>query len=146
MAEAIARHALDQGLLGADADVFVASAGTGAADSQPPTPEAMRALDRLGMHYDGSSKPLNSAMIRKADLVFGMTQSHVDAARRLVADSPDDAAKIVRLDPSDDIEDPIGTGQEAYDSLAKRLTQIVPRRLKEMLAHEDRARVGPSRR
>ena len=70
-----------------------------------------------------------SGMIRKADLVLAMTEGHVQAARALAG--PDDGDKIERLDPADDIEDPIGLDQSAYDSLARRLTEIIPPRLKE---------------
>jgi L-threonylcarbamoyladenylate synthase len=146
MAEAIARHWIERGVLGRDADVFVASAGGDASDGQPPAQQAIRALRNLGLEHDGASKPLTAAMIRKADLVFGMTEDHIRSARQLVADSPSDQEKIVRLDPRADIQDPIGSGQAAYDELADRFMTLIPQRLKEMLGHANRARLGPSRR
>ncbi len=35
--------------------------------------------------------------------------------------------------PDGDIEDPIGLDQSAYDALARKFLEIIPRRLKEML-------------
>src|SRR5688572_12263799 len=91
MAEAIARHALqaDPGLAGGDGqdrDIFVASAGISALDGMPTTHETVEALRRRGIDYDGRSKRLTEAMVRKADLVVCMTASHQGAARRLVGD------------------------------------------------------------
>lgn len=155
MAEAIARHAIDRQLLPAgdggrratgaplDADatgrpdgreIFVASAGVGAAPGQPVSPETVTTLRAWGIEHEGRSKRLTAEMIRKADLVLAMSEGHVLAARRLVAGEAQQEAKIQRLDPSGDIEDPIGLGQPAYDGLAERLMDLVPRRLAEVVA------------
>ncbi len=130
MAEAIARHLIKQGLLGGNADVFVASAGVSAGTGALPTAEAVRALRSLGIEHGGRSKPLTADMVRNADIVLGMTAAHVHTAEALAGDG-DAADKIARLDPEADIEDPIGLDQPAYDALAERLMQLIPRRLKE---------------
>ena len=65
-----------------------------------------------------------------ADLVLCMTSGHVQTARALAW--PDEGDKVMRLDPDADIKDPIGMDQAAYDALAGRLMQIIPRRLKEL--------------
>ena len=132
MAEAIARRLIDRGLLGDEADVFVASAGTAAGNGTQPSPEALAALAALEIEYHGASKPLSAEMIRNADLVLGMTDRHVQTAKSL-AEAPTDR-KILRLDPEGDIEDPIGLDQPAYDSLAQRLMRVIPERLKELVA------------
>jgi protein-tyrosine-phosphatase len=129
MAEAIARHLIGRGLLGETRDVFVASAGVAAANGSPPTAEAEAALEALGIEHDGTSKALTADMVRKADLVLGMTTGHVATARALAG--PDAGATIMRLDPDGDIKDPLGRGQAAYDALAKRLVDAITRRLKE---------------
>ncbi|MHC4080721.1 MAG: arsenate reductase/protein-tyrosine-phosphatase family protein [Planctomycetota bacterium] len=130
IAEAITRHLLDQGLLGEEEAVFVASAGVAAGNGSHPTAEAQTALEALGLEHDGVSKPLTGQMVRNADLVLCMTSGHVQAAKALAG--PDEADKIMRLDPDDDITDPIGGGQAAYDALAGRLMKIIPRRLEEL--------------
>jgi L-threonylcarbamoyladenylate synthase len=146
MAEAIAQHCFDRGLLDEGTTYQAASAGVSAPDGSPPTPEALTALERLGIAHNGRSKPLSAEMIRRARIVLCMTAGHVETARELVRDEPEEVAKIVRLDPDGDIADPIGRGQDAYDSLAQRLMKIVPQRLKEVLAREDRAGIRPPRR
>ena len=138
MAEAIARHALntDAGLIQAagEDDVFVASAGVFAKDGVPTMPETLAALAPMGIEFESRSKRLSEAMIRKATHVVCMTASHQAAARDLVAASPEDQRKIILLDPAGaDIADPIGMGQQAYDSLARRMQSLVPLRLRQLL-------------
>lgn len=132
MAEAIARRAIESGLLGDD-DVFVASAGVTAPDGLPVNAEALDALARVGIEHRGTSKRLTADMIRNADVVFAMTASHVEAARDLVRGEPAEL-RVVALDPDLDIEDPIGLGPAVYDVVAARLEQLVPRRLAEVLS------------
>ncbi|MDY7108166.1 MAG: low molecular weight protein arginine phosphatase [Planctomycetota bacterium] len=146
MAEAIAHHCLDAGLLDDGGRYQAASAGVRAEAGSPPSPEALAALKRLGVDHSGRSKPLSAEMIRKARVVLCMTDGHVETARELVGDEPEEAAKILQLDPQQNIADPIGRGQDAYDSLAQRFMNIVPERLKEVLAREDRAGIRPPRR
>ena len=136
MAEAIARHWIDRDLLGERPDVFIASAGTSAANGLRPTAETVAALAARGIEYDGISKPLTADMIRKADVVFCMTLGHVAAAQGLLGDDDGDD-KITRLDPDADIEDPLGSDQGAYDLLAERFMHLIPPRLKGVLGDED---------
>ena len=138
LAEAIARRALqgDPALakIAAKDDVFIASAGISALDGMPVTAETIDALRRMKIEHSGRSKKLTEAMIRKASLVVCMTAAHQAAARGLVADSASDQAKIVLLDPENgDIEDPIGQGQREYDALGRRLAELIPTRLKDLL-------------
>src|SRR4051794_6878386 len=87
LAEAIARHHIEKGLLGdrGPADVFVASAGVAATDSRPISPETEEALRTLGIaEHGGRSKRLTAQMVRKADLVFTMTRSQQTAVRAMV--------------------------------------------------------------
>ncbi len=137
MAEAIARHWIDRGLLGERPDVFIASAGTSAVNGLRPTAETVAVLAARGIEHDGVSKPLTADMIRKADVVFCMTSGHVAAAQGLLGDDDGDD-KITRLDPDADIEDPLGSDQGAYDSLAERFMHLIPLRLKGVLGDEDR--------
>ena len=131
MAEAIARHLIDGGLLGGRPDVLVVSAGVAAGRGAPASIEAVTALATLGIDHSGSSTALTGEMIDNAELVFGMTEGHVRSARNVAGNQRDD--RIVRLDPDGDIEDPIGLEQSAYDALARRFLAIIPRRLKDML-------------
>lgn len=134
MAEAIARVAVEAGgAAGGGTRIFTASAGTAAMEGAPVSAEAIEALKRIGVDHDGRSKRLTAQMIRGADLVFGMTSGHVAAARRLVDGEPGEAAKIHPLDPSGDVDDPIGLGHASYDRLARQFRDLIPQRIAEML-------------
>ena len=131
MAEAIARSLIDKGLLGDGSGFFVASAGVATGGDSPATPEALAALANLGIDHTGTSTPLTGEMVRNADIVFGMTDRHVLAARE--AAGKDVSRRVVRLDPDGDIDDPIGLDLSAYDALAQAFQEIIPRRLKEFI-------------
>lgn len=133
MAEGIARHLLDEGMVpGQGRDVFVASAGLGAWDGSPTSHETLETLRKHGIHFDGHAKRLTPEMVRKATLVLTMTRSHLMGARALVGGEAHQD-KVQMLDPGGDLEDPIGMGQNAYDALAVRLEQVLPGRLRELL-------------
>ncbi len=135
MAEAIARHALEAGEVAGVTDrVFVASAGLAAGEGVPVSDETLEALEALGITHEGSSKPATAEMLRKADRVFVMTDGHLRAAQRLLGDDERAKARVERLDPEGDLDDPIGHGVSAYHALAKRLRRLVPRRLADALA------------
>jgi protein-tyrosine-phosphatase len=132
MAEAITRHALasrvgvDEGKL-EEANWRVHSAGVFAAEGAPATPEAWRAVQGLGVRPEAHrSKPLTAEMIREADAVYCMTETHRQAAMEM---APDAAEKIDRLDPSQDIDDPIGADENVYVEVAQRLHRLIDQRL-----------------
>ncbi|MBT8484538.1 MAG: hypothetical protein HKO59_11035 [Phycisphaerales bacterium] len=143
MAEAVAQRWLDEGELGRR--VLAASAGVAAGTGMPPSIEVERALEAVGITVDGRSKPLTAEMIRAARVLFVMTPEHAAAARDLVAGEPEQLGKIHLLDPATPITDPIGQGQAAYDELLERFRTLIPRRLREVFADEDRAGIGSSR-
>ncbi|MFM7133300.1 MAG: hypothetical protein ACKO0W_03180 [Planctomycetota bacterium] len=133
MAEGIAWKLQREGKLPAGfAGAFFASAGVNAFDGMSTSEETVAVLERLGAPAPGHSKRLTADMVRKADLVLGMTSSHVERARALVAHEPALGAKIHALDPEGDIPDPIGLGQRAYDELGEHLVGLIPERLTEM--------------
>ena len=132
MAEGLARALQASGAFGGDGPrLFFASAGISAFDGALPSEETETALARHGAAVEGTAKRLTPEMVRKADLVLGMTRSHVASIRRLVGES--ESGKIRPIDPDADIADPIGRGQAAYDAVAERLRELIPRRVGEML-------------
>ena len=130
LAEGIARGLVAKGIDGLTSKVFVVSAGVFAASGAATSPETVAALDARGYECDGASIPLTAEMIDRADLVLGMTASHVEAARHL---SPKTTTPIELLDPDGDIEDPIGMGEATYERLARHLEEVIPSRLVEFL-------------
>lgn len=135
MAEGIAQKLAEEGRLAtALGPIFFASAGVAAFDGAPTSEETVEVLERLRAPVPEHAKRLTAEMIRRADLVLGMTSAHVERARALVASDPDARSKVQPLDPAGDVSDPIGLGQRAYDELGARLVELIPRRLEGMLA------------
>ena len=135
MAEAIARDILARGGVDTGGErIGVESAGIAALDGGAVSEETIGALESLGIRHEGRSKRLTAEMIRAAHVVLAMTPSHADAARRLVGGERQHESKVMAVDPRSAMEDPIGMGQDAYDRLARRLQQVLPARLRELLA------------
>lgn len=135
MAEGIARHLASAGrMTGVSRDTFFASAGVFTSDGRPVSPETRRALAKHGIEWEGRSKVLSPEMVRRADLVLAMTEQHAEAVREILPAGSPDARKVHVLDPSGDVPDPIGLGQESYDLLAERLLRLLPTRVSECLA------------
>jgi protein-tyrosine phosphatase len=138
MAEAIARGLVEAGgtpeepLGTRGVPVRFGSAGTGAVAGAPPAPEGARAVKGLGFAPPScSSRPLTRALIAEADVIWAMTRSHLAGVLAL---DPSAAGKASVLDPGgEDVPDPIGMGQDAYDRTAERLRRLIARRLKELL-------------
>ena len=131
LAEGIARGKIAAGEIPGDTkDLFIASAGVFAGEGMPTSIETVDALERRGYPTEGASTPLTKAMIDHADLVLGMTASHVSSARAI---APDSSTPIECLDPNGDIEDPIGMGDAVYERLAQHLEKIIPVRIAEFL-------------
>jgi protein-tyrosine-phosphatase len=134
MAEGIAQKLADDGHLPAGVGpVFFASAGVSAFDGAATSEETVEVLERMKAPVPEHAKRLTPEMVRKADLVLGMTSSHVARAKSLVAGDLQALAKIHALDPEGDVGDPIGLGQRAYDELGEYFAELIPRRLAEML-------------
>ena len=112
-------------------DVEVVSAGVLAAEGHKATAEAVEAAGRLGADISAHrSQRLTGEMIRLADLVLCMKDSHVENVLKLV---PSAAAKTSRLDPRGDIEDPLGAGAEFYHTTARRIRQALRPHLRKAL-------------
>lgn len=129
MAEAIAR---DEVARAGGSEVRVISAGAAASSGAPATPEAVTALRAAGLDLSAHrSRPLSRDLIAEADLILGMSRSHVAA---VLAADPTASAKTTTLDPEGaDIPDPIGLPLEVYTRTAERIRSLVQRRLEELL-------------
>jgi protein-tyrosine phosphatase len=129
MAEAIARGMLAERT--PDGQTFrVLSAGVAAGLGAPANPEAVRAMDDIGLDLRGHrSNPLTPAMIEDAEVIWCMTPAHAQAARAL---APEHASKIRPLDPDGGVPDPIGMGAEVYRQTAQRLAELIRARLEEL--------------
>lgn len=136
MAAALARKILADRLqttvskLAEQYHVLVESAGLHAFPGMPATPEAKAAVASLGGDLAGhSSQRISLELLRRADVVFTMTEDHRAELLHLL---PVIAEKIFCLDPAGDIEDPIGGSESLYRQVAQRLQSVLSTRLNEI--------------
>ena len=109
--------------------IEVISAGAFAADGAPATEEAVRAAAALGASIGRHrSRRLTAELIRSCDVVFCMTQGHVDQVLRL---APGQGDKIHLLDGDRDIADPIGGGGDVYLTTASQIDRALRTRMDE---------------
>ena len=125
MAEGIAQKLLESGRFPKDVGaVFFASAGVSAFDGAATSPETVAVLERMKAPVPEHSKRLTPEMVRKADLVLGMTSAHVARARALVAGDAEAMARVQPLDPEGDVDDPIGMPTSRFRKTGAELTEL----------------------
>lgn len=130
MAQAIARGVLDAS---GQRDVRALSAGVAASAGAPFSPEAGRAVQRLGFDAPaGSATPLTGELVRQAEVIYVMTRSHRAAVLSLDASA---GPRVHLLDPAGhDVPDPIGSPQEHYDRVARQMAAMIQQRMQELSA------------
>ena len=134
MAEAIARHMLAErrGVTAKEVEstgVTAISAGVGARAGQPASTEAVAAMQKMGVDLTRHrSRVLTPEMVRQADVVYCMTESH---CRTVLSFSESARDKTFLLDPNGDIEDPIGSGPTTYQRCAELIRRQLAQRFKE---------------
>lgn len=103
--------------------VAVLSAGTFAADGVRAAATAVDAGRLMGVDISRHrSRNLTRELIKDADMVFCMSDSHVSEAKRI---APGEAHKIRRLDPRGDVPDPVGGDLEIYGAAALRIEKAL---------------------
>ena len=116
MAEGLFKNLVDQN----KADLIVISAGVGAQNGQPPSENAIRALQDLDIDISPQrSMMMTAAMASEADMIIGMTHGHIEMVNLMF---PHTAEKTFLLREFDDslplhereISDPIGCSYEIY--------------------------------
>jgi protein-tyrosine phosphatase len=110
--------------------IVVQSAGVHANRGSRATPEAMEAARALGADLTGHfSQPATQDVLRRADVIYTMTDAHLDEVLRL---APAAAKKASRLDPAGDVADPIGSPLSVYKDVAGHLSHLFQQRLSEL--------------
>jgi protein-tyrosine phosphatase len=113
----------------ADAGIRVLSAGTSAMSGMPATEQAQQVMARMGLDLSTHrSRSLSAEMIRDADVVYCMTESHRQGVLSLV---PDAGYKVELLDSAGDISDPYGSDVTTYARCAEVIRRRLAQRLKE---------------
>lgn len=126
LAEAIARRALEER---GWRHVRVASAGLAARPGDGPSEQAVVVAQRRGIDLEAHrSRPLTSELLDWADLVLGMSSSHVAAVNRMGAAEKgvaiaDFAAGGHGHGPG--VRDPYGGPVEAYEETYEELSELV---------------------
>lgn len=121
--EGVADEALE------DKGISVISAGSFAMPGARAATAAVEVLKEMGADLTKHrSRPLTIELIHQSDVIFAMSQSHLESVLSLV---PSAEGKVMLLDPHGDIEDPIGGDVALYQSLAGVLRDLIERRLRE---------------
>jgi tRNA threonylcarbamoyl adenosine modification protein (Sua5/YciO/YrdC/YwlC family) len=115
-----------------DRGIVVMSAGVAAMSGGRATPEAVQVMASLGLDLSGhETQPLTEPLVRYADVIYTMTQSHRQA---VVAQWPSAAERTRVLAASMvDISDPIGGPIERYQRCAQQIEAELKTRLDELL-------------
>jgi protein-tyrosine-phosphatase len=130
MAEALAGNLIKQ----ARWPLKVISAGTSAHKARETTPEAVTVLSRAGIHWQGRSQPLTKQLLSQTDVVWAMTQTHIQRVDDLlIGVSESRRPHISLLAPEQELADPLGCGMAAYEALYDTLCQLLPLRLQTLL-------------
>jgi protein-tyrosine-phosphatase len=113
-----------------DRGVIVVSAGIAAMAAGEATPEAVRAMAALGLDLSGhETQPLSEPLVRHADLIYTMTQSHRQA---IVGQWPNAAERTCVLSVAGtDISDPMGGPLERYQRCAAQIETELRARLEQ---------------
>ena len=119
MAETWFRHLVED----ADLDITVHSAGTHGIDGDSASNQARLAVADEGLSLEGfRSSGLTAGKAADADLIIGMTQSHLNQLKMLDPDLADKACTLLSLTGSDaDISDPFGMDTAVYKNCLKQM-------------------------
>lgn len=113
----------------------VRSAGTSAIRGGQIAAGSREELANRGVDAsDHRTQPLTLELIQQAERIYCMSPEHRLAVIDFAAGA---AGKTELLDPDGTIEDPIGSGPEAYASAAAQIERAVVRRVEEFV-HDDR--------
>jgi glycine hydroxymethyltransferase len=133
MAEALFRHAVR-----GRGEFRVLSAGIGAIDGQVPTNHSVRAMRELGVDISAQrSRMLTAELVRSADLILGMTHSHVDTVALMYPQMAEKTFLLREFDETlepyeKDISDPIGSAYPVYAECRDQIEQGIASLLKFM--------------
>lgn len=127
MAAALLRHALDA----EDAplkSIDVQSAGISAYDNDEASPNAIRAMKKVGIDLTSHrSQSVTDEKVRDAFAIVGMTQNHVNLVQA-VFDPP--THRLIRfrdcMENASDVPDPFGGPLEEYEACRDSIVEAIP--------------------
>ena len=126
MAENICRHRINE-VLGesniSSSKIEIFSAGITPKEGQPISEGAKNALEELKIQsMDHASRQLNNAMVRKANIIFCMTDQH---CKEVIRKFPSATLKVRCIDPENALPVPHGKDQNTYRKCASRLDNLI---------------------
>lgn len=129
MAEALLKRQLDQRLGNSPSGTIiphVTSVGLAAMPGDAASPQAVEVMKARGLDISHhSSQPFGEQVIRSADLILTMTQSHRNA---ILARWPEAQSRVHTLrHDGRDITDPVGAPVEIYQACADQIDQELAR-------------------
>lgn len=129
MAHALSLHwAKNHGLR-----IAIESRGIRATNGQPTTADAVSVLAKANVPWRGHSQQLCATDLKWADLVWGMTQQHLDYAQQLGSNVAVNQQPVYQLlAGSQELADPLNCGLMEYEELLQKLQQLLPSRLQEI--------------
>jgi protein-tyrosine-phosphatase len=109
------------------APFYALSAGLAAEAGRPLTDAASSVLLQLSVRpHDHASRPVTPELVEQAERIYCMTESQKTT---LIDRFPGAVAKVERLDPLGDLDDPRGQDITAFSDLGNRLLALVRQRL-----------------
>jgi L-threonylcarbamoyladenylate synthase len=107
---------------------LITSAGVGAVDGMPAASHAIEVVgSRGGSLRTHASRRATANLLRKADLVIGLSSEHIDVVLDL---APDLAERTRMLHPDgNDIADPVGSDRATYTETAREIEEHIARLL-----------------
>jgi protein-tyrosine phosphatase len=111
-------------------EIKVLSAGVAAWHGDPASPNSIEALAKTGIEMKShASQPLSNALLEKAFLILGMTESHLLALEAFPETKPARAhlfREFLGADFDSEIPDPYGHNLEAYRACLDSMAEAVP--------------------
>jgi protein-tyrosine phosphatase len=108
----------------------VESAGVAAIEGLPASEEAEIVCRQYGISIAGHrSRTLTPQMIKEFDLVFTMSQAHLQISQGFSGSR----VEVRLLDPNQEVPDPIGRGLEVYKRCAEQMESALKERIDELL-------------
>jgi len=112
-------------------DIRIGSAGVSAANGQPASTHAQKAVRELGLDLGHHrSQPLTRELVAQATHLFALTRAHRDSIAMLFPEAASKTRLLCEFTPkfrsNPDVPDPIGMGLDAYLHCRDTLRQALP--------------------
>lgn len=130
MAERLLKHALSAESPPLN-QLEIQSAGIAASPGYPASANSIAAMKKVGIELsDHVTRPATPDLLSNAELIFGMTTSHLESVRYYLGNFIDDRLFLMRnfLDDVQDkqIPDPFGRGFIDYEFARDSMVEAIP--------------------